>query len=88
MFSAQGEQGLVERIDEVLHDLSQPLTVLQCRLALGEMDGKPESMRAAISAALSECRRINRSVEAMREVLLASASGATHEAAMAVAAAR
>ena len=64
------EAGLAERIDEMLHSLCQPLTVLQCRLALGELNGEPAAMRSAIGEALSECARMNKTVGAMREMLL------------------
>jgi hypothetical protein len=68
------EEGLAERIDDMLHGLCQPLTVLQCRLALGELNGKPEAMRTAIGEALGECARMNKAVGAMREMLLEAAS--------------
>jgi hypothetical protein len=64
------EEGLAERIDNMLHSLCQPLTVLQCRLALGELNGEPAAMRAAIGEALGECVRLNEAVGAMREMLL------------------
>jgi hypothetical protein len=60
---------LAEQIDCLLHGFCQPLTVLQCRLALGELSGEPGEMRAAIGAALSECARLNEKVDAMREML-------------------
>jgi hypothetical protein len=60
---------LVERIDEALHGLCQPLTVLQCRLAMGEMIGEPEAMREAIRDALLECVRLNQTVGTMRTML-------------------
>lgn len=60
---------LVERMDVALHGLCQPLTVLQCRLAMGELLGKPEAMREAIRAGLSECERLNAVVGTMREIL-------------------
>lgn len=60
---------LVERIDVALHGLCQPLTVLQCRLAMGQLIGKPEAMREAIREALSECVRLNAVVGTMREML-------------------
>jgi hypothetical protein len=65
----RGEAELVERIDDALHGLCQPLTVLQCRLALGELSGEPEAMQEAIGAALGECARLNTAVGAMREML-------------------
>jgi hypothetical protein len=63
------ETELVERMDVALHGLCQPLTVLQCRLAMGELAGEPEAMREAIHDALGECTRLNRSVGTMRAML-------------------
>jgi hypothetical protein len=60
---------LVERMDVALHGLCQPLTVLQCRLALGELIGEPDAMREAIREALQECARLNRTVGTMRAML-------------------
>jgi hypothetical protein len=60
---------LAERIDVALHGLCQPLTVLQCRLAMGELIGEPDAMREAIREGLQECARLNRTVGAMREML-------------------
>ena len=62
---------LVKRMDGLLHGFCQPLTVLQCRLALGELSGEPGEMRAAIGAALGECARLDEKVDAMREMLQA-----------------
>ncbi|HEY0162726.1 MAG TPA: hypothetical protein VGB69_08630 [Edaphobacter sp.] len=62
-------EGLAERIDELVHGMCQPLTVLQCRLALGSLSGEPEAMRSAIGEALKECSRLNETVWAMRKVL-------------------
>jgi hypothetical protein len=60
---------LVERIDEALHGLCQPLTVLQCRLAMGELIGEPDAMLEAIREALKECVRLNQTVGTMRTML-------------------
>ena len=60
---------LVERIDLALHSLCQPLTVLQCRLAMGELIGEPDAMRDAIREGLQECARMNKTVGTMREML-------------------
>jgi len=70
----EGRQGaarteLVERIDLALHGLCQPLTVLQCRLAMGELIGEPSAMREAIREALQECARLNQTVGTMRAML-------------------
>ncbi len=60
---------LVESIDEALHEICQPLTVLQCRLALGGLTDKPEAMHAAIREALAECGRMNETIDRMRTML-------------------
>jgi hypothetical protein len=60
---------LVERIDDALHGLCQPLTVLQCRLAMGELIGEPDAMREAIREGLQECKRLNQTVGTMRAIL-------------------
>jgi hypothetical protein len=60
---------LVERIDLALHGLCQPLTVLQCRLAMGELIGDPDAMREAIREGLQECARMNKTVGTMRAML-------------------
>ena len=62
-------KNLIERIDCVLHALCQPLTVLQCRLAVGELSSEAVDMREAIGAALRECVRVNEAVGSMREML-------------------
>ncbi|MEO6909363.1 MAG: hypothetical protein ABI158_00365 [Edaphobacter sp.] len=65
----QVQTGLAERMDEALHGLCQPLTVLQCRLAMGELIGGQDAMREAIAEALIECTRVNLAIGLMREIL-------------------
>jgi hypothetical protein len=69
MAQQEGRTGLAERIDVELHGLCQPLTVLQCRLAMGELIGEPDAMRDAIREGLHECARMNKTVGTMREML-------------------
>jgi len=64
-----GTPEFVERLDVALHGLCQPLTVLQCRLAMGEMIGEPDAMLDAIREALKECVRLNQWVGTMRTML-------------------
>jgi hypothetical protein len=64
-----GRAEFVERFDIALHGLCQPLTVLQCRLAMGELIGEPDAMLEAIREALKECVRLNQTVGAMRTML-------------------
>ena len=56
-------------MDVALHGLCQPLTVLQCRLAMGELIGEPDAMREAIREGLQECARMNRTVGTMPAML-------------------
>jgi hypothetical protein len=63
------KRDLVEQLDMALHGLCQPLTVLQCRLAIGELIDEPDAMREAIREALSECVRMNQTVGTMRAML-------------------
>lgn len=63
------EQRLIGEIDEALHAICQPLTVLQCRLAMGELIGEPEGMREAIREGLAECARMNSGVQKIRLAL-------------------
>ncbi|WP_348268686.1 hypothetical protein P8936_05535 [Edaphobacter paludis] len=65
----QLQAGLAARMDDALHELCQPLTVLQCRLAMGELIGGPDAMRNAIAEALVQCTRVNLAVELMRGIL-------------------
>jgi hypothetical protein len=60
---------VIERIDVALHGLCQPLTVLQCRLAMGELVGEPDAMREAIRDGLQDCARMNQTVGTMRAML-------------------
>jgi hypothetical protein len=69
----------VERIDVALHGLCQPLTVLQCRLAIGELIGEPEAMREAIREGLLECVRLNQTVGTMRTMLQQAMEGSEGE---------
>ena len=64
-----GALDLIERIDVALHGLCQPLTVLQCRLAMGELLGEPDAMREAIRDGLQDCARMNQTVGMMRAML-------------------
>ena len=69
----------MQRIDVALHGLCQPLTVLQCRLALGELIDEPNAMREAIREALQECARLNRTVGTMRMMLQEMRADQEHE---------
>ena len=58
-----------------LHDLSQPLTALECRLYLGTMPAQPgrepqaTELQDTIREALIECERLIASVRSMQDRL-------------------
>jgi hypothetical protein len=56
-------------IEVALHDLCQPLTVLQCKLELGLLKGGEEATHAAVLDGLKECKRLNAVVLTMRELI-------------------
>jgi hypothetical protein len=59
----------IGRIDEALHDMSQPLTTLQCRLELAGVLDTPEGYREAVADALVECAKLVTAVCLMHKVL-------------------
>jgi hypothetical protein len=59
----------MEAMDQVLHDLCQPLTTLRCRLELAGLIGTVEAYREAVEMGLAECVRLVEGVEAMREIV-------------------
>jgi hypothetical protein len=59
----------MEQVDQVLHDLCQPLTTLRCRLELAGLIGTAEAYREAVELGLAECVRLVEGVESMREVV-------------------
>jgi hypothetical protein len=74
-----GWTDLVGCIDVALHSFCQPLTVLQCRLARGELIDEPDAMREAIREALEECVRLNQMVGTIRTMLQEVRADQEHE---------
>jgi hypothetical protein len=70
---------VLRELDKELHDLCQPLTVLQCRLEYGVMCGDAEALKEAVEGGLLETVRMFERIGLMREHLLtmerASAAG-------------
>ena len=70
------KKGFYESVEFELHELSQPLTTLRCRLELALMlSGEAEPDRAvalleAVQEGLNDVKRIFASVEKMRQRLL------------------
>jgi signal transduction histidine kinase len=62
-------QAMIAGMEVALHDLCQPLTVLQCKLELGLMKGGEEATQAAIVEGLRECKRLNAAVAMMRNLM-------------------
>jgi hypothetical protein len=59
----------MEKVDQVLHDLCQPLTTLRCRLELAGLIGTVEAYREAVELGLAQCVRLVEGVESMREIV-------------------
>jgi hypothetical protein len=68
MQSRRAEE-MISGIEVALHDLCQPLTVLQCKLELSLLNGSEEATHAAVVDGLHECRRLNAVVKTMRELV-------------------
>lgn len=62
-------QEMIAGFEVALHDLCQPLTVLQCKLELSLLKGGKEATEAAVIDGLRECKRLNAAVCAMRELV-------------------
>lgn len=62
-------QAMYIGMEVALHDLCQPLTVLQCKLELGLMKGGEEATQAAVIDGLRECKRLNAAVAMMRNLM-------------------
>jgi hypothetical protein len=62
----------MDEVDQVLHDLCQPLTTLRCRLELAGLIGTVEAYREAVELGLGECVRLVDGVESMRAIVGAS----------------
>lgn len=70
-----GADETIVRIEQALHDLCQPLTVLQCKLELSLLDGGDEAVYAAVRDGLHECRRLNATVMTMRDLVRTKLDG-------------
>ena len=69
----EGAMGM-ERISQALHDLCQPLTTLQCRLEIAQLNGTQEDYRDAVKLGLVECDRLVEGVGVMREIVRSARS--------------
>jgi hypothetical protein len=62
----------MDKVDQALHDLCQPLTTLRCRLELAGLIGTVEAYRDAVELGLRECVRLVEGVELLREIVRSS----------------
>ncbi len=69
MTEIEMRDGLLRDLQREVHDMCQPLTLLQGRLELGRMCGDPASLLAAVNGGLEETERMVASIGAMRELL-------------------
>ena len=59
----------MRQIEVALHDLSQPLTSLQCKLELAGVLNTTEAYREAVELGLEECARLMNAVTSIREII-------------------
>ncbi len=64
--AAAALEDVLKEFGKGLHDLSQPLTTLQCRLFLGTMDETAASMSETIRQALDDCEELMTRVHALQ----------------------
>ena len=55
---SEGESSVIAEVRKALHDISQPLTAMQCRLYLGAMETEADAIKSAIVESLEECARM------------------------------
>ena len=73
--AAGDESSLIAQIAHALHDVCQPLTALQCRLEIDQMEGEMGEVEDAASRerrvadCLRECERLNGLVLVMRALV-------------------
>jgi hypothetical protein len=61
---------LVREIHVELHNLCQPLTVLQCHLEMARLSGSLEAFQSAVDGGLEETNRMFEAVAQIRKCLL------------------
>ena len=69
MEPSPGAEETIAGIEVALHDLCQPLTVLQCKLEISLLKGGEAATQAAVIDGLRECRRLNEVVRSMRALM-------------------
>jgi hypothetical protein len=68
--SAEIPEESLRKIEQLLHDLAQPLTLLQCRLEMGRMSEDVAELKESIDEALTDAERLFAGVNRMRVELL------------------
>ena len=68
MEQTQVGEDMFAGMEVALHDLCQPLTVLQCKLELGLLKGGEEAVHEAVRDGLRECKRLNAAVMTLRQI--------------------
>ena len=55
---AKDVEGLLEELKRGLHDMSQPLTTLQCRLYVGSLESDAAGLRKTVEDGVVDCERV------------------------------
>ena len=63
------EKVMEDKLDDELHDLSQPLASLQCRLEIGLILGDKDALLDAVNGGLEDLRRITTVLGRMRKLV-------------------
>ncbi len=61
--------GFISALHRELHDMVQPIAVLQCRLEIGQMPGAQTSATEIVDEALGDVQKLITSISRMREIL-------------------
>ncbi len=65
------ETNLKAALGQQLHDFSQPMASLQCRLEIGKILGGEEALLDAVSGGLDDLRRLGEALTRMRSLVAA-----------------
>jgi signal transduction histidine kinase len=63
---------LFEQVAHLLHDLCQPLTALQCRLEIDQLEHEgqaPSSRDQTMTDCVRQCARMNETIQSLRSLV-------------------
>ncbi len=72
-----GSESLLTRLAHSLHEICQPLTALQCRIEIEQMEregAETDRVDTTLAECLRECERLNERVNTMRTLVRSALS--------------